>query len=242
MAESLILKQGGGVGSDELTATLAQVLSGYTAVTEDSDDDIGTGTMANRGAVNQSLNAGSSYTIPQGYHNGNGKVTANSLASQTLANAVAANMTSGKTAWVNGTKITGNGQDNQTFYNSGHSDGYSSGYSAGYTTGYTAGKNESNMLFIDSATKSGGNGSATASFVQSGYRKYLIVVCSHAGSPSATLDGSALQASSSINSSSMSCAVFLTNIVGTGQHTINGTCKRQDNENARVTVMLYGLT
>lgn len=234
MAESLILKQGGGVGSDELTATVAQILSGYTAVTKDSDDEIGTGTMPNRGAVSQTLNAGGTYTIPQGYHNGNGQVSANSLGSQTQANAVAANLTNGKTAWVNGVKITGNGQDNQTFYNSGHSDGYSSGY--------TAGKNESNMLFIDSATKSGGNGIATASFVQSGYRKYLIVVCSHEGSPSATLDGSALQASSSIGSSSMSCAVFLTNIVGTGQHTISGTCKRQDNENAQVTVMLYGLT
>ena len=124
MAESLILKQGGGVASDELTATTAQVLNGYTAVTKDSDDDIGTGTMANRGAVNQSLSAGSSYTIPQGYHNGNGKVTANSLASQTLANAVAANLTSGKTAWVNGKLVTGNGADNLTFYNNGYSAGY----------------------------------------------------------------------------------------------------------------------
>lgn len=127
MAESLILKQGGGVASDELTATTAQVLNGYTAVTKDSDDDIGTGTMANRGAVNQSLNAGGSYTIPQGYHNGSGKVTANSLASQTSANAVAANLTSGKTAWVNGTKVTGNGADNQTFFNNGYSSGYTNG-------------------------------------------------------------------------------------------------------------------
>lgn len=120
MAESLILKQGGGVGSDELTATVAQVLSGYTAVTKDSDDEIGTGTMPNRGAVSQALNAGDSYTVPQGYHNGSGKITANSLASQTPANAVAANLTSGKTAWVNGTKVTGNGADNQTFYNNGY--------------------------------------------------------------------------------------------------------------------------
>ena len=34
--------------------------------------------MTNRGAVSKSLNPGSSYTIPAGYHNGSGKVTANS--------------------------------------------------------------------------------------------------------------------------------------------------------------------
>lgn len=127
MAESLILKQGGGVGSDELTATVAQVLSGYTAVTKDSDDEIGTGTMPNRGAVSQTLNAGDSYTVPQGYHNGNGKVTANSLASQTPANAVASNLTKGKTAWVNGVRVVGNGSDNTTFYNNGYSTGYENG-------------------------------------------------------------------------------------------------------------------
>lgn len=120
MGECLILKRGGGIYSDDLTATRSHVLSGYTAVTQDSDDDIATGTMPNRGAVNQALNAGGAYTIPQGYHNGSGKVSANSLASQTPADAVAANLTSGKTAWVNGTKITGNGQDNQTFYQNGY--------------------------------------------------------------------------------------------------------------------------
>ena len=41
-----------------------------------------TGIMPNKGAVTASLNCGGSYTIPEGYHNGSGKVTANSLASQ----------------------------------------------------------------------------------------------------------------------------------------------------------------
>ena len=66
-----------------------------------------TGTMPNKGAVTASLNCGGSYTIPAGYHNGSGKVTANSLASQTQANATASQILSGKTAWVNGNKITG---------------------------------------------------------------------------------------------------------------------------------------
>ncbi|MGM9834595.1 MAG: hypothetical protein ACI31M_02295, partial [Bacilli bacterium] len=37
-----------------------------------------TGTMADNGAVTSTLNAGGSYTIPAGYHNGSGKVTAKS--------------------------------------------------------------------------------------------------------------------------------------------------------------------
>lgn len=65
------------------------------------------GTMQNQGAKTASLNCGGSYTIPKGYHNGSGKVTANSLSSQTSANATAADIVSGKTAWVNGSKITG---------------------------------------------------------------------------------------------------------------------------------------
>lgn len=73
-----------------------------------NDDDTGiTGTMSNRGAVSQTLNAGGSYTIPAGYHNGSGKVTGNSLASQTAATATAARILSGYTAWINGSQITG---------------------------------------------------------------------------------------------------------------------------------------
>ena len=66
-----------------------------------------TGTMPNKGAVTANLNCGGTYTIPAGYHNGSGKVTANSLASQTSANATAGDILKNKTAWVNGSKITG---------------------------------------------------------------------------------------------------------------------------------------
>ena len=66
-----------------------------------------TGTMPNKGAMTASLNCGGSYTIPAGYHNGSGKVTANSLASQTSANATAGDILKDKTAWVNGSKLTG---------------------------------------------------------------------------------------------------------------------------------------
>ena len=87
------------------TTSADKVLAGETFSTENDTDLVGT--MPNKGAVTSSLNCGGSYTIPAGYHNGSGKVTANSLASQTSANATAGNIISGKTAWVNGKKITG---------------------------------------------------------------------------------------------------------------------------------------
>ena len=66
-----------------------------------------TGTMTNQGAKTAFLNASGSYTIPEGYHNGSGKVTGNSLSSQTDATSGAGDILSGKTAWVNGSKLTG---------------------------------------------------------------------------------------------------------------------------------------
>ena len=132
-------------------ATVAQVLQGATFSNSTS---VGlTGEMPNRGAINQTLNAGGSYTIPAGYHNGSGKITANSLASQTSANAGAGQILSGYTAWVNGNKITGsmanrgnlNWSGSNTTYNV--PAGYYSGgtldsrpsYNAGYNAGYSAG-------------------------------------------------------------------------------------------------------
>ena len=89
------------------TTSADKVLAGETFSTE-NDTDL-SGTMPNIGAVTSSLNCGGSYTIPKGYHNGNGRVTANSLSSQTSANATANDIMNGKTAWVNGSKLTGTG-------------------------------------------------------------------------------------------------------------------------------------
>lgn len=129
---------GGGNGSDDTNATRGDVLKGKTYIGSDTDDEVGTGTleltgnartgdvlagktfynnnakskqtgtMPNQGTKNASLNCGASYTIPAGYHNGSGKITANSLSSQTSGTATAAYIRKGYTAWVNGTKITGN--------------------------------------------------------------------------------------------------------------------------------------
>ncbi len=57
-------------------ASASQVLSGATFTS--SNGLRGEGTMANNGAWSTTVNAGSSVTIPAGYHNGSGKVTASS--------------------------------------------------------------------------------------------------------------------------------------------------------------------
>jgi len=129
------------------TATAAQILSGQTAYVNGTKV---TGTMANNGAVAKTLNAGGSYTIPAGYHNGSGKVTANSLASQTSATATAAQILTGKTAYVNGTKVTGTMANkgaltwkpsSSTTYTvpAGYYSGGTLDSSAAYTAGYNAG-------------------------------------------------------------------------------------------------------
>lgn len=108
MSEVLIpIGGGGGMSSDDVTASRKDILQGKTTVTSDSNDEIMEGTMPNCGSKTAELASGESYTIPEGYHNGSGKVTAKSLAAQTPANAVAGNILKDKTAWVNGNKITG---------------------------------------------------------------------------------------------------------------------------------------
>lgn len=95
--------------TSDATALESQILSGCTAYVNGNKV---TGTMTNRGAVSSSLKCGGSYTIPAGYHNGSGKITANSLASQTSATATAAQILQGYTAWVNGIRLTGTAKGN----------------------------------------------------------------------------------------------------------------------------------
>ena len=97
MAECIIMGSGGGgVGSDEVTARAADVLSGKTYLGADTDDEAGVGTMPNRGAMQRTLRAGESVTVPQGYHNGSGTVSAASLAEQTAGSAGAGDILAGK--------------------------------------------------------------------------------------------------------------------------------------------------
>lgn len=74
MGQILFAPAGAGVTSDDVTATKAQVLSGYTALTSDSDDEAASGSMTNNGAWTSSSSGSGKITIPAGYHNGSGYV------------------------------------------------------------------------------------------------------------------------------------------------------------------------
>lgn len=151
-----------------VTATAGDVLTGKIYVT--ADGTVTTGTMANNGAVSQTLTATTiSYTIPKGYHSGTGKVqivleeksVTPTKSSQTVtpttgkvlskvtvaaipaeyittsdADAAAADILAGKTAYVDGSKVTGsmanNGAISKTI------DGLTS-TSASIPSGYTSG-------------------------------------------------------------------------------------------------------
>lgn len=93
-----------GGSADDVTFTSDKLLTGYTA--NNSDGKAVSGTMKNNGSPTSTLSCGGSYKLSEGYYSG-GTITANSLASQTQANAVASDIISGKTAYVNGQKLTG---------------------------------------------------------------------------------------------------------------------------------------
>lgn len=100
---------GGGVGSDEVTAVAAQVLEGKTYVGSDTNDEAGKGTMPDQGAKTATLGAGESYSIPAGYHNGSGKVSAKTLEQITAAGTItsAEQILSGYKAYSDGVLYTG---------------------------------------------------------------------------------------------------------------------------------------
>ena len=66
-----------------------------------------TGAMKNYQGVKETLKPGDSYTIPKGYHDGTGTVSASSLASNTNATAGSEDILDGKTAWVSGKLVKG---------------------------------------------------------------------------------------------------------------------------------------
>lgn len=92
-----------GVYTADGTMVASDLLSGKVGYSKGNKI---TGAMVNREAPTAALNCGGTYNLAEGYYSG-GKVTANSLASQTPANATAKQILSGYTAWVNGSKLTG---------------------------------------------------------------------------------------------------------------------------------------
>lgn len=124
-------KKNGGVDTSDATANVTEILSGETAYVAGAKI---TGTMTNNGEVDTDITTVSqSVTIAQGYHNGSGtvqigatdqaKLIADNIKSGVTVLGVAGNVTSGtdtsdatavesdillgKTAYVNGVKITG---------------------------------------------------------------------------------------------------------------------------------------
>lgn len=78
--------------TSDATAVAAEILSGKTAY---KNGEKLTGTMPNRGAVTGTIStAAGEYTVPQGYHDGSGKV---SIASAERAKLVATNIREGIT-------------------------------------------------------------------------------------------------------------------------------------------------
>ena len=88
----------------DATAEDSNVLSGKVYYNNNGKRE---GTMPDRGGMSVELSAGGSVSIPEGYHNGEGVVRAQDLASQTQATAAAANIEAGYTAWVNGEMVEG---------------------------------------------------------------------------------------------------------------------------------------
>ena len=111
---------GGGTGSDDVTATAANVLSGKTAVTSDSDDEAIEGTMPNNGAMNVTLTPGGNGTtsknVEAGYYSG-GTITADGQA------AYSAGHSQGVTDADNRVNTA------SASYSSGYTNGYNSGHS-----------------------------------------------------------------------------------------------------------------
>ena len=169
MSEVMIPVRGGGTSSDDVTASRSNILQGKTTVTSDSDDEIVEGTMPNCGAKTAELACGESYPIPEGYHDGKGKVTAKSLASQTSANAGAGDILSGKTVYVNGSKVIGT-MANQGAKTASLNCGGSYTIPAGYHNG--SGKVTANSLASQTGVQSGKT-AISAGVVRSGYEGWV---------------------------------------------------------------------
>lgn len=96
---------GGGIDLEVVNAKPEDLIAGKVIVDKDGNPLIGT--MPVRGGVIANLNAGGSFDILNGYHNGQGRVIANSLASQTPGNTSPEHVRTGRTFWNNGVKGVG---------------------------------------------------------------------------------------------------------------------------------------
>ena len=104
MGECLIIRSGGGADTSDATVSGSYILTGYSCYVNDVKV---IGTMPNRASVTPTLDPGEQYTIPYGYHNGNGEISVSSLADNTPATADSRWILWAKTGWVNGELVAG---------------------------------------------------------------------------------------------------------------------------------------
>ena len=108
MAQCLVFIGGlGGVDCDLATASESNVLKGKTFGKAESDDIV-TGTMPDNKAISATVQVNGSYTIPIGYHNGSGRVTGQSVATQTAITHTPSNPTTNYTIVSAKTYMYGN--------------------------------------------------------------------------------------------------------------------------------------
>lgn len=146
MAECLLLKAGGGVSSDDLTAKKGQVLSGYTAVTADSGDEAAGGTMPNHGELNWS-ESNTTKTVAAGYYSG-GTLDSRPSYNKGVSDADG-RVNSDSESYKKGYEAGYNDG-----YSTGKKEGYESGHSAGYEEGHDAGYKEGYESFLGGSTLS----------------------------------------------------------------------------------------
>ena len=85
MAKGIIKRIIEAIDTSVLTATADRVLRGYSFYGNGSDD-AQTGTMTDNGAVSATITPSTSaqvYSVPQGYHNGSGRVNVSAINTQT---------------------------------------------------------------------------------------------------------------------------------------------------------------
>lgn len=109
------------VGTLELTgdAEASSVLYGKTFYSNNAKSKL-EGTMVNKGTWNVTINPGDSVTIPEGYHNGRGKVSANEVAPKAITASYSGNFDRGNTVtfnfsqWLTPKMIIVGGKTNQS--------------------------------------------------------------------------------------------------------------------------------
>ncbi len=108
-----------GTFSADATATAKDIRAGKVACVRGENIS---GGLADKGSIYKEISAGETYIIGEGVY-AEGRVVAKNLASQTSGTATAADILSGKTAWVNGSKFPGNMANRGQYQYGGMSEG-----------------------------------------------------------------------------------------------------------------------